>query len=52
MITANSPITISGTLILDLAVNDQISLSLSNHTATNNITMQHASMTTSMVGGT
>ncbi|MCK9370979.1 hypothetical protein M0R04_13800 [Candidatus Dojkabacteria bacterium] len=52
MITANTPVTLGGTLILDLAVNDQISLSVSNHTATNNVIMQHANLTLSMVGGT
>ena len=52
MITANSPITISGTLILDLAANAQLSLGLANHTGTTDVVLNHASMTATMVGGT
>jgi hypothetical protein len=41
----NRPETISGTLILALAVNDLISLGVSNHTDAADVNLQHASLT-------
>jgi len=49
--TANAPMSMSGTGILNLAVDDVVNLAVSNHTASNNITVQHANLTLVMVGG-
>jgi hypothetical protein len=49
--TANRPVSMSGTGILALAVNDVVKISLSNHTSTEDIVVQHANLTLVMVGG-
>jgi len=43
--TANAPMSLSGTGILTLAVNDVVKFCVANHTATNNIVISHANMT-------
>jgi hypothetical protein len=52
VVTAGSAICVSGTTILDLAANDQISFAVQNHSAVRDITVAHANMTIEMVGGT
>jgi hypothetical protein len=47
----NRPETISGTLILALAVNDLISLGVSNHTDAADVNLQHASLTIRRIDG-
>lgn len=44
-ITANKPINLGGTGILTLAVNDVVKFCVANHTATNNVTVNHANIT-------
>ena len=46
------PNVLAGHAIFDLAVNDQISLCLANHTDDTDLQMNHANMTVQMVGGT
>lgn len=48
---SNRPETIAGTLILDLAANDQISLGVENHTDTTDIVIHHANLTLIQIGG-
>jgi len=49
--TANRPMSLSGTGILTLGVNDLVSLSLSNHTSVTNITVEHVTLTLLHIGG-
>lgn len=46
----NRPETIAGSLILNLAANDLVSLGVSNHTDTSSVNLQHASLTLHRVG--
>lgn len=50
MVSANKTASLGGTLLLDLAVDDLISLSMANHTGTANFTMEHASLVAERVG--
>lgn len=45
IVSANKSVNISGTGILSLAANDQISLSVENHDSASNIIMTHANLT-------
>jgi hypothetical protein len=47
---SNRPETVSGTGILALAVNDVVSLAVSNHTDTTDLVVHHASLTLVKVG--
>ena len=49
---ASSATAISGSAILDLAANDQVSLYVSNHSTATDITVEHVNLTITMVGGT
>ena len=49
--TANSQMSLAGSGVLTLAVNDVVSLSVSNNTAVNNITVEHVNLTLLMIGG-
>lgn len=49
-LTANRAISLSGTGIITLAVDDVVKLSVANHTATNNIIVNHANLTLLQVG--
>lgn len=48
--SANKAMGLGGTGILTLALNDVVSLSVSNHTATTDIVVEHANMTLLMIG--
>lgn len=50
MVTANKTVCQGGVLLLDLAVDDLLSLSMANHTGTTNFTMEHASLVAERVG--
>lgn len=50
MPSANKTTSLSGHLILNLAVDDVIKLSMANHTGTANFTMEHSSLVVSRVG--
>jgi hypothetical protein len=49
--TANKPIVLSGSGIVSLGATDTVALAVLNNTATNNIVIDHMTMTISMVGG-
>lgn len=51
LITANKPMGLVGTGILTLAVDDLVSLSVSNHTSTANIVVDHVNLTLMQIGG-
>ena len=50
--TGNDTGSVCGTAVLDLAVNDRISVMLVNESTTVNIIVAHASLTLMMLGGT
>lgn len=52
MASANKEVSISGTTIVDLTTNKQISLAVANHTAIRDIVLSHANLSIVQIGGT
>lgn len=51
-VAAGQPSSVGGSTILDLAANDQISVAIQNHSTGADVTVEHAQVSLTMLGGT